>query len=828
VFYDYSIIMIPSGAPLSVPLLEDMMVDSKPDILFVAPSLLEELSESPDGPRLLAKLNGVGFVGGPLSSEIGDRICKLTQVINCCGTTEIMWNPTFQDHDRLDWEYHHYDPSLKGVEFRDRGEGIYEQFLVRHPSTDQYHSAWWTFPHKTELPMHDLYAKHPTRPNYWRHIGRSDDIIVFSNGEKINPVDMENELQACPLVKSVLIVGQGQPFCAALIETYESASGMSEARIIDDLWSYVDKANQRVPVHGRLLSKEHIILVPSSQPFLRAGKGTVQRRATVDRNASRIEACYTKAHKNLDNGSRSATTPIDVGMSADDLILIMQALFQRSLGVQSIDADADVFSHDLDSLGAIKITKQLKAGVQVGSVTVANTQKLVDSITNRLVYSNPTAKSLAAALKRLSSEVGGGDPGSDDMQGRQQVMSGLLAKYTAGKIHSHDLSNGLARMSMTADMTIILTGSSGSLGAYILHALLTCSEMPVKKIFCLNRNVNAASLQKASHLDRDLETNFDRVEFISIDIGKPQLGLDSHTYQLLVRETSYIIHNQWNVNFNLSVESFEPQIAGVQSLILLAAAALRHPPIFFTSSIGTASNWKHIEPTTPVPESLISDWKVPDAQGYSESKFIAEQMFEAARQSLDVSSIVCRIGQIAGPVETGDHGEWNPKEWLPSLIASSKHLRMLPESLAGQDEVRWTPVDDVAQIVVEMIQTSTRFDHGQAWTEYCNLVNPQCGQWRDLVPTIQRHLEESDERRRPVQVVPFSHWLGALQASAEEGDGAVDNSGIKLLDFYQTLEDGGHGSRFETKRSVSMSKAIAAMTPVSEDWMRIWLRQWRL
>ncbi|KAK5239911.1 hypothetical protein LTR16_011367, partial [Cryomyces antarcticus] len=68
-----------------------------------------------------------------------------------------------------------------------------------------------------------------------------------------------------------------------------------------------------------------------------------------------------------------------------------------------------------------------------------------------------------------------------------------------------------------------------------------------------------------------------------------------------------------------------------------------------------------------------------------------------------IPATILRVGQITGPVSPAyaQKAVWNPRELLPSLIASSRHLRMLPESLGDMDTVDWAPVDVLADVVVE-------------------------------------------------------------------------------------------------------------------------------
>lgn len=95
-------------------------------------------------------------------------------------------------------------------------------------------------------------------------------------------------------------------------------------------------------------------------------------------------------------------------------------------------------------------------------------------------------------------------------------------------------------------------------------------------------------------------------------------------------------------------------------------------------------------PSAKVPESIISDFDAPEHISYGESKFVSEHLLGRFSATSGVTTAILRTGQIAGPVS--DNGIRNKQEWLPSIIASSKYLGVLPESLAGMDSVDWVPV----------------------------------------------------------------------------------------------------------------------------------------
>lgn len=63
--------------------------------------------------------------------------------------------------------------------------------------------------------------------------------------------------------------------------------------------------------------------------------------------------------------------------------------------------------------------------------------------------------------------------------------------------------------------------------------------------------------------------------------------------------------------------------------------------------------------------------------GYGESKYIGELLLEAGAEKCGVPAVVCRVGQLAGPVKKG--GIWSKQEWLPSVSLSLFYCNYLNE-----------------------------------------------------------------------------------------------------------------------------------------------------
>ena len=417
--------------------------------------------------------------------------------------------------------YFHYNPELKGVEFREVSEGLYEQYMVRHPSTDPYHATWYTFPDRPEYSTSDLFSKHPTKPNLWFYEGRSDDVIVFSNGEKFNPGGMEATLRTHPDVNRVIVVGQARFEPAALIELHASPSEEGKKHLLESFTPYLIKVNETAPAYAKL-QRDHLAFTTPEKPMILADKGTVKRMATAKAYDEEIEQLYANA-----NDSSLPTVKLDAD-NLDALEKGLQELLVGTLGLESIAPEQDIFAVGADSLQVMNLVRQLRSSFEAQHGHHVVPPHLISP---KVVYANPTAANLANALHQMSGHTAEASGKLEEQ--RIKKMEETLNKY----------SKGLPKAIFKDDgkLTVVLTGSTGSLGSYLLDALLSSDR--VSKIICLNRGLHSEDKQKKTMASRGLVTEWtnDKVRFLTTDLGKPRLGLNSDDYDLLVKETSYII-----------------------------------------------------------------------------------------------------------------------------------------------------------------------------------------------------------------------------------------------------------------------------------------------
>jgi len=378
---------------------------------------------------------------------------------------------------------------------------------------------------------------------------------------------------------------------------------------------------------------------------------------------------------------------------------------------------------------------------------------------------------------------------------------------------------------------LIITGSTGSMGNYLLNHFL--QESTFDKIYCLNRSEDAYGRQSKSHPLRGLHANFytDKVEFWKAEFDKDDdLGLGKNRYNQLLIETTHILHNAWPVDFNRKVASFTSSIRGTKNLINLAYKTIHHCTFFFVSSMSTAANWgRYSGLLDRVPEIPLGDWRLA-RMGYGQSKLIVEKMLEDVSQVEGMNVIICRVGQVAGPVLNKSFGMWNKQEWLPSLIASSIEMGFIPKTLGPIDQVDWIPVDILTKVIAELLLTPIEKNKlGKSKLQIYHALNPNSTNWSALLPVI---LENSRKTLEPVSIVEWVDRLeqaASLQPQAQEKLPAIN----LLLVFFENLRDKSirfpraSSSPLDTTQSSKASKTLRTCPPVSPEWMQIWMDQWK-
>ncbi|KAI8634247.1 acetyl-CoA synthetase-like protein [Xylariaceae sp. FL1651] len=773
---------------------------------ILPPSILEDISQSKRSMAVLSKLSGVIFGGGDLARDAGDRLVenKVT-IINIIAATEFGAYPIYFHEDPKLWPYFKINSDILGADWRPAHDNSYELVIVRKDKHPGLQGFFYTFPDLQEYSTKDLYKRHPTLPDHWIYHGRADNIIVFSNGEKLNPVTIEVILQDHPGVQGALVIGSNRFQPGLLLEPVEHLrSKEDEQNFIESVWPFVERANSQTVAHGQI-SKELIAVTSPDKRFLRSGKGSIQRASTVQLYAEEINRLYEQAEK----GTQLDVAALDVS-SEESLAAFISHTFE-SLGRKAkLDLDTDFFSAGIDSLQVMNASRSLRASLE-------KTVPTMDSaiLTSRFIYNNPTPRRLAQHIMHSISHDGPSSNGGEETEDINMAKA-LHERYT------RDLIPGKAGRpeAPSENQTVLLTGSTGMLGSYILDQLVR--NPAIRKIICLNRAEDGGAKQQAKQMrERGLAQDPEytrKIEYLHVDLSDSKFGLSDDTYARLLEEAHRIIHNAWPVNFNISTETFEPYLRGVRHLADFAAKAEYRVAVVFISSIGSVMRW---DPSRgPVPEQRLEDWNLP-GNSYGRSKMAGSLILEDAAAVGDFPAAVIRVGQIAGP--EAEDGVWNRHEWLPSIIASSVYLGVLPRELGASNRVDWVPVERVARLVLDVVGAAPgQSIDAKEVSGYFHAVNASVTSWDKLAPAVQQIYGD-----RIKELVSFQEWVDKLEKSATDDAKDVDaNPGLKLLDTYRGMAAGAPPVILDLQRTNSRSKAMKEAPAISAELMALWSRQW--
>lgn len=399
--------------------------------------------------HVASKLSLIFWSGGPVSQATGSTISTQIRLHTCYGSSEYGAFPELLlkgqscSSDTLhsskgddNWNYFSLQPALN-AKFRHRGDNRFELVLPRDPTRTKYLPPFLHFPRiRGAYHTRDLFEPHPSCHGFWAYVGRTDDIVVFSNGEKTNPVEHEAQIvrNAQPCVKAALVFGAGRAEAGLLIELSatcvnkptdlvhqmrenpgdEHSVTNCERHWVEKLWPVVEKSNETCPAHARV-AKEMILFTEKGKPFLRAGKGTVQRGPTLRLYAEEIERLYAElgeeqelkdsmavsslspyARRSLKHSKRSsdnitAPSPSSPSQSitANHIAELVREVCHTDPTQTELDHDANFFTVlGMDSLQVLRLSRTLRKAMPMG--------RMVQSLT---IIENPTVRSLEEALR---------------------------------------------------------------------------------------------------------------------------------------------------------------------------------------------------------------------------------------------------------------------------------------------------------------------------------------------------------------------------------------------------------------------------------------------
>jgi acyl-coenzyme A synthetase/AMP-(fatty) acid ligase len=237
-------------------------------------------------------MSWIGFGGAPLDREIGDIFASFLRVQPLMGSTEVGGYGILAS-DPEDWMYYNFDPET-GFRFIHYQDDLYESVIVRHTDPEKAGTQviFHVFPELDVYHTKDVWREHAAKKGLWLMCGRTDDFVKLASLTKFNATHIESVLLKNPMVKAVIMGGEGRKVPFLLVELADEEKNERDA--LGTLWPVIEETNQYVSWEIRL-KKEMVIYAAKGKPLKRVlGKATTNRRATVEDYAEEIKRLYQR------------------------------------------------------------------------------------------------------------------------------------------------------------------------------------------------------------------------------------------------------------------------------------------------------------------------------------------------------------------------------------------------------------------------------------------------------------------------------------------------------------------------------------------------------
>ena len=776
------------GPPLSLPsggLVGEILRHENIRGSFLPPTITAEIYHEHDGPELLKSLSVLCYAGGPLTEDIGNELVKHVSLCQFYGSTEVgQVRQLLPNRDT--WQYIEFHPS-SNHEMQPAEDDACELVIYADKESEDFSALNHNFPGLHEYRTKDLFRPHPSKPGLWKFHARRDDILVLSNGEKLNPIPMETGMTASSGVAGAVVVGQGRARVALLVELQRDHTLGSDP--VESLWPLVNQLNASIPSYGRV-SRSMIIIADPAKPLARAGKGTVIRKLTVAAYENELNALF-------DDQSRSKIkhhTLTPTAFSLEDVRRLIHSITCDILDRDDVGERENLYLQGLDSVKALEVVDALKASL------APHSSNSISWVSHQTLFTYPTINDLSVVILQWLNSGRAPEPMDNSVQQIQRVskIKETLTFYEA----SLPVRVVYQSTHPTKGLTVVLVGSTGFVGGYLLDMLV--QDPRVSRIYCLNRSDKASQRRIGNATDKLV---FHRVEF-----RKPNFGLADDIYLDLKERCNVVLHSAWQVNFVLPLSAFTDSFSGLMNSIQLAASTRNQARLLFLSSIAATGVFgKPGIPKRTVPEAVVDDLDASIGTGYGDSKLIAEHIVRAANARSGVRSSVLRVGQVA-PSSKFNEARWPSMDSVKALLLTSKVLHMVPSDLM---EVDWLPVDEAAHIVQEIMH----YDYADATTDdlhVYNLVNPSRMPWSQLVPSLESWCGGN------TVIVPFEDWLANVQARSTDGE-SKDLPAVQLIPFYELLSKRGELHQYAQEHLLQRSKQALGIGAIDMPILEAWL-----
>ena len=279
------------------------------------------------------------------------------------------------------------------------------------------------------------------------------------------------------------------------------------------------------------------------------------------------------------------------------------------------------------------------------------------------------------------------------------------------------------RLELQNIRSILLTGATGFLGAFLLHELLRKTDAD---IYCLVRGKDVKS--GFQRIQNNLQSyslwktqDSQRIIPVLGDLSQSLLGLSSKQFEQLACQIDVIYHNAAVLNFVYPYSALKStNVLGTQEVLMLACQA-KVKPLHYVSTDAVFDSSRYYGKEVTEAEPIFHTEGID--LGYTQSKWVAEKLVTIAR-ARGLPVVIYRPPLIAGD---SLRGIWNTDDFTCRFLKGCIQMGSIPDMNCG---ITLVPVDYVSRAIVYLSQQQESL--GRAF----HLNNPNYTAWSELTSWI--------------------------------------------------------------------------------------------
>lgn len=385
-------------------------------------------------------------------------------------------------------------------------------------------------------------------------------------------------------------------------------------------------------------------------------------------------------------------------------------IWQKVLGIDIVDKTitfSNIGGNSMDTIRMIyHIRKSFGNGVSFNSIS--SNQLTIENLA-KIINLNSNDYRMSTAIQPYETEK--------FIEWRESASRINLEKST----EKNHLCKGKKKNS------VMLTGSTGFLGIYILNELLL--DENISEIYCLVRS-DSESVAKTRMtnvaLEYSIPINFSspKLRFLPADITKKYLGLPKITYFELNVQVTTVIHCAANVSMLLDYQSLKTSNVDATRRIINFIATGSKKVLHYISSLAIFDCFPSMEQVT---ENVSIDSVGILHSGYAQSKWIADKMVLNARQ-YNIDTRIYRCGRIWGDTIIGKMPK-NDLIW--NLLLGCMKTRCVPKIDMKLDVL---PVCFLSKSIVNLILSKESLPN-----KIYHLSNPNAPYFSDIFISLREN-----------------------------------------------------------------------------------------